>query len=145
MHGLRPDFAAECVIGEALDLLRDTVGVARLDGLDDPRMQRTPAFMEHAAIRDLVGETVPEGVLDLGEKSGFVEKLRRLQVREPLLQRVFPLVRDRLQQRHRHVHANDGRSLKEVLFQWQQAVNARCENGLHGCGNLDAREGLAIR
>jgi len=42
-HGLLPQFAAQRVIGEPLDLLGEPVGMQPFDDLDDPRVQRAAA------------------------------------------------------------------------------------------------------
>ena len=75
-----------------------------------------------------------------GKQSGLVQELCRLQVRESLLQLVLRLFGDRLQQRERHVDADHGRRLEQMLFQRRQAIDARRQDGLHGGRNLDARE-----
>ena len=76
-HRLLPRLAADGVVREPLDLLGQALGVERLDGLDDPGVQRAPALLEQAAVGDLVGERVLEGVLEIREQARLVEELRR--------------------------------------------------------------------
>ena len=142
MHGLLPYLTPKRMVGETLDLFREPVRIARFDGLDDPCVQRPPALVQQAAVRHFVGEAVPEGVLDFRKQAGLVKELRRLEVRESLLQLVFRLFCDRLQQRERHVHADHGRGLQQVFFQRRQAIDTRRQDGLHGGRNLDPGEGL---
>ena len=52
-------------------------------------MKHTPPLLEEAAVGDLVGEGVLEGVLALGKEARLVEKLGRLEVRETTVQDVF--------------------------------------------------------
>ena len=62
--GLLPHLAPERVVGQALDVLREPLGVEALDGLDDPGVERAPALLEEAAVGHLVGQGVLEGVLE---------------------------------------------------------------------------------
>src|SRR5262249_50273490 len=84
VHRLRPQVAHESVMGELLDVSAEAIPVERLDRVDDPRVKLAPTLLQQAAIRDVVGERVFEGVLDLREEPRFVEKLRRLQPCERL-------------------------------------------------------------
>src|SRR5260370_28227124 len=60
--GHRPlsELALERVVREPLGLLTQTIGIAALDRLDDPRVERAAAVVEQAAVRDLVGQRVLE-------------------------------------------------------------------------------------
>ncbi len=53
---LLPHLAADGMVSQALDLLGEPIGVQRLDGLDDPGMQRAPTLLEHARVGDLVAD-----------------------------------------------------------------------------------------
>jgi hypothetical protein len=67
--GLLPHLTPERVVGQALNVLPEPLGVASLDGLDRPAVERAPAVLEKAAVGHLVGERVLEGVLDVGEQA----------------------------------------------------------------------------
>ena len=55
------------MIRQAFDLLDQAIGVQRLDGLDNPRVQRASLSMEETPVGHLLGEGVLEGVDQLGE------------------------------------------------------------------------------
>jgi len=54
-----------------------------------------------------VGQSVLEGVGQVGEQAGLVEELGGLQTRETLMQGLLRSVGDRLQQGPGHLGAND--------------------------------------
>ena len=129
-HRLLPQLAPKSVVGEPLDLLREAIGVKRLDSLDDPRVQRAAPLLEQAAVGHLMGERVLERVLEIREEARLVEKLGRLETRETAPQRSSADVRDRLQQRERHVLADDGGGLEQPLVLGREAVDASREDRL---------------
>ena len=93
-------------------------------------MERAPALLEHAAVGDLVGERVLEGVLEIREEARLVQELGRLEVAEPPAKVVLGHVRDGLQERERHVLPDDGGGLEEPLVLGRQPVDARREDRL---------------
>src|SRR5262249_4571914 len=62
---LIPHVASDRVMGKPLDLLAEAVMVEPLDRLDNARVERAPALLEQTAVCDLVGQRVPEGVLEV--------------------------------------------------------------------------------
>ena len=87
------------VMGEPLDLLSrgDRGGASR-----SPRRsarEARGALLQQAAVRDLVGERVLEGVLEIRKEPGLVEELGGLQVVEPATERLVRQLGDRLEQR----------------------------------------------
>jgi hypothetical protein len=96
-----------------------------------------PALPEQPAVGDVVGEGVPEGVLQIREESGLVEELRPLQVVEPATERLLRQVGDRLEQGERHVLAHDGCDLEQALVLRGEPVDARCQNRLGGRRDLE--------
>ena len=70
-------------MGEPLDVLGQALGVERLDGVDDPGVERAPAILEQAPVGHLVGERMLEGVLEIREEARLVQELGRLEVGEP--------------------------------------------------------------
>ena len=78
-------------------------------------VERAPALLDHAAVGHLVGEGVLERVLEVGKEARLVQELRRLQLREGAPQLVLCHLRDRLQERHRHVLADDRGGLEQPL------------------------------
>jgi hypothetical protein len=79
---LLPQLAPDGVVGQPLDLFGWALGVKRLDGVDDPGVERAPAVLEHASVGDLGGEHVLEGVLEIREEPRLVEELGGLEVGE---------------------------------------------------------------
>ena len=56
-------------------------------------------------------------------------------------QRVLGQLGDRLEEGERHVLADDGGGLEKLLVLWRQPVDARGEDCLHRCGDVDRVEG----
>jgi hypothetical protein len=79
-HGFAPDLALQGVMGQQFDLLGQPVGVACLDGLRDLGMQAAPPLLQKAAVSDLMGEGVLEGIFQLGVETRLIEELSSLQV-----------------------------------------------------------------
>ena len=77
---LVPALSSLGVVGQALDVLGKSVGIERLDGGDDARVQRLAAFLEKAAVGHLMGQGVLERVLQRREQARFVEEFRRLKM-----------------------------------------------------------------
>jgi hypothetical protein len=80
----------------------------RLDRLDEPRVKSASTLLQQAAVRDLVREGVLEGVLEIRIEPGLVEELGRLESVEAAPERLIRQVGDRLEERERHVLADDG-------------------------------------
>src|SRR5262245_17339826 len=66
---LVPALAPLCVVSQTLDVLGEAVGMQRLDGDSDPRVQRLAAFLQKAPVRYLMGERVLEGVFERREQA----------------------------------------------------------------------------
>ena len=66
-------------MGEQLSLLDKPIRIQFLNRLDDTTVKPAPPFLEQAAVSDLVGERVFEGVFELGEKTRLIEKLAGLE------------------------------------------------------------------
>ena len=81
-QGLVPHLASQGVVGQALDLLGQSVGIQLLQGRDNAGVQPAPSLLQEAAVGHLLGEGVLEGILDLGEEACLVEELGRLQMGE---------------------------------------------------------------
>jgi len=103
------------VVGETLDVVREPVGMAPLDRLDDPRVEDLALRRGHARVRDLVGERVPEGVLGLGRGARLGEKFRGLETGAGVAEHVLPDPGHRLDDRERHVLADHRRDFEQSL------------------------------
>ena len=82
MKGLVPHLAAKSVVGETVDALGQPVRVDALDDAHDPRVDGAPPVLEQAAVGDLVGQRVLEGVLEVGKELGLVDELGGLKPRQ---------------------------------------------------------------
>ena len=82
-------------MGQALNVLRESPGVASLDGLDGPGVESTSALLQEAPIGHLVSQRVLEGVLNVREQARFVEELGRLEPGEAIGQRLVRVLRRR--------------------------------------------------
>ena len=102
-----PTARPERVVRQPLDLLGQTIRIECLDRLHDPGMERAPPLLEQAAVGDLVGERVLEGVFEVGEQARLVEELRRLKLGEAASELVLGQIGDGLEQGERHVLADD--------------------------------------
>ena len=127
---LLPHLAAESMVSHALDLLAQPIAVQRFDRLHDPGMERAPAVLQHAAVRDLVGQRVLEGVLEIREEARLVQELGRLEVSEPVSKAALEHIDDSLQERERHVLSDDGGRLQQPLVLGGQPVDARRQDRL---------------
>ena len=113
--GLVPRLAPEGVLDEPLDLLVEAARVEPLHRLEDVRVEVAAALVEERPVRDLVGQRVLEGVLDLGEEARLVEELAGLQADEPVAEHVRVEPADGLQEWQRHVLPDGGGRLQQML------------------------------
>ena len=82
VHRLLSQLAPEGVLGESLDVLAEPIPVLRLDRLHDAHVHGAPARLRQTAVGHLVRQRVGEGIFQLREEIGLVQKLRRLQPRQ---------------------------------------------------------------
>ena len=105
---LLPQLAAQGVMGQPLDLLGEPVGREPLDRLDDAGVEGAPPVLEQAPVGHLVRQRVLERVLEVRKEPRLVEELGGLEVGEAAAERLLRHVGDGLEQRERHVLADDG-------------------------------------
>jgi hypothetical protein len=74
------------MVGQAVDVLRQAIGVEPLEGLHDPRVEGPASLLEQAPIRHVMGQGVLEGIFQRGEEARLIEELGRLQVHETSLE-----------------------------------------------------------
>jgi hypothetical protein len=118
------------VVGQPFDLRGHPVAGEGFEGLDNVGMERPPPLQQEAAVRHLLGEGVLEGVGVLGQEPRLVEELRRLEVRQGTVQGVLGQLGHRVQQRERHVRANDRGYLEQALRLGRQPVDAGRQHGV---------------
>jgi hypothetical protein len=85
-QGLLPNLALEGMVGEAFNLVDQPMGRERLDRLHNTPAEGTPSFPEQAAIGDLLGEGIREGVGRGAIPENLVEEFPRLEPGELLAQ-----------------------------------------------------------
>src|SRR5262249_36773010 len=133
-----PQLAPDGMLSEPLDLAGRVILVEPLDRLDDPAVKRTSTLAQEPAIRDLVHESVLEGILEIGIQAGLVEEFGRLQGLQAAPELVLRKVGDRFQKRERNVAAaDDRRQLQKTLVLGREPVDARRQQRVLGGGNLD--------
>ena len=89
-----------------------------------------------------MGERVLERVLEIRKQPRLVEELGGLEVVEPAAERLVRQLGDRLEQRERHVLADDGGDLEEALVLRGEPVDARRQDRLDRGRDLDRLDRL---
>ena len=138
---LVPLLGPKRVVGQALDVLDEPVGIAPLDRLHDLAVQPSTALLEQAAVGDVVRQSMLERVLDVREHARFVEKLGGLEPPDRGVELGLALPGDRLEQPERNVLPDDRRRLEDSPVRGRQPVDAGGQHGLHRRRDLDGREG----
>jgi hypothetical protein len=90
-----------------------------------------------------VRQRVRERVLEVREEPGLIEELRGLESGQRGAYLGLRRLGDGQEQRHRHVRADDRRSLEQPLGLGLEAVDARGQDGLHGGGNRQLLDRLS--
>ena len=88
MTAFSQSFAPKRMVGQPLDLVGQAVGIEPLDGFDDPGVEGAPPLLEQAAVGDLVGQRMLEGVLQVRKEAGLVQELGGLQAAESAARRL---------------------------------------------------------
>src|SRR5215510_3143539 len=104
--GLVPNLTLDSVMGAPLDLGAQGIWGEPLERLEDSPVQLATSILRKAFIRDLVGERVLEGVLEVWRDSRLVKKLHRLKLVEAAPQGIVALIGHRAQQRELNFLAN---------------------------------------
>src|SRR5262245_42379162 len=84
-----PDLAPDGVMGEPFDLLVRMVTVQRFNNVDNPRMKSASLILQQSPVRNLMRESVFEGVLDVRKQPGLVEELGALQIGKATAKRLI--------------------------------------------------------
>src|SRR5215510_434053 len=75
-HGLLPQRSPHRMVGQPLRMLAQLASVVVLHGLYEGPMQLPTPIVEKALVGDLMGEGMPEGILELWKQARLVEELR---------------------------------------------------------------------
>jgi hypothetical protein len=94
-------------------------------------------FLEERAVGDFVGQRMLEGVFGIGKEARLVQKLCRLQMREPPLHRLLRQLRHGVEQHEGHVLADDRGRLEQLLVVRREPVDPGRQDHLHGRRDLD--------
>src|SRR5262245_42233743 len=117
------------MMGQALHLLGALFGGKCFQYLDDAAVEGTALSLEETLVGHLMRESVFEGVGTRWEKARLVEELNGLQVGEAPAERILGQLRESLEQGARHLHADDGGDLHEMLLLRWQPVEAGGQDG----------------
>ena len=134
---LLPQLAPHGMVGQPLDVLGQPVRIAAFDGADDPGVQGLAPVLEQGAVGDFMGERVLEGVLGIRKEARLVQKLGRLQMREPPLHRILRRLRHGVEQHEGHVLADDRGRLEQLLVVRREPVDPGRQDHLHRRRDLD--------
>jgi hypothetical protein len=74
-HCFVPHFTPARVVCQSFDLVGQMGRIAALKGRQDASMERASPLLQEAAVGDLVGESMLEGIDTLGAKTRLIEKL----------------------------------------------------------------------
>ena len=138
-HRFLPLLPAVRVMRKWLELLV-AIAVDGFERADDLRVECAASLAEQAAVGHLVGQRVLERVLGLGEEARFIEELGGLQASQPTAQVLLGQLGNDEQESERHVLADDGSSLEELLVPGSQPVDPRGKDRLHRGGHVDRVE-----
>src|SRR5215472_1076945 len=83
-------------------------------------MERASPPLEEALVGHLVGEGVLEGIGQVGDEVHLVEELGRFEVSQTPAQLILAQLHDGLKESQRHLSADDGRRLQQVLLLWRR-------------------------
>jgi hypothetical protein len=118
------------------------VGRECLQGVHDPGVQDVPPLLEEAAVDHFVRQGMLEGVFAFRKEPHLIQKLGRLEVCQPTMQRLLGQLSHSVQQRYGHLAANHDSRLQEALCLGRESVDARRQHGLYCGWHLHGRQGL---
>src|SRR5215469_12648957 len=130
------------MVREPFRLLDDSVSRYPFQHLDNVGMQHTPSLQQETAVGHLMRESMLEGVLEVGEERGLVEKLRCLQTGQLSTYLMLGRVGNRQEQRHWHVLADDRGRLNQSLGRRVKTIDPRGKNGLNRCWHIQVLDVL---
>jgi hypothetical protein len=112
--------------------LGQVVRVALFERFDNPGVEQTAVLLEEPPVGHLMRQGMLKGVHRLGKGLRLIEELGVLEDTEVLMESSLGTVHDRLEQRERHVVADDSSGLQQPLCLGGQAVDTRRQHGLDG-------------
>src|SRR5215471_6172913 len=89
LYGSLPQLAAKRMMSKPIDVVTKPIRIETFDDLGDPRMKSTAAFEQQRVVRDLIGQSMLEGVFQVGIQGSFIEELSSLQMGKRLLKRLL--------------------------------------------------------
>ena len=127
---LVPYLAADCMVSKLVDFVRQPVVVDSLDRLYDARVENAALFAQQALIGNVARERVSEPEFHVGKQADLVQKSGRLEVGERVAQCIGTKFRHCLEQRLRHIEADNRRGLKQVFLLVRQPIDTRRQHCL---------------
>ena len=128
------------MMGEPFDVLAEPVGIKLFYGIHDLRMDVAAAFVKHPVIGDVVGESVLEGVSQVGEDLCCVKKLSGLKIVEKAVKRFLRMPANSMQQSEWDVLSDDRRLFQQAFLDDGQGVDTGSQHRAHSGRDLNARE-----
>src|SRR5262245_18615322 len=101
---------------ELFRVLAQSVLVEQFGGLHYSGVEATPVLHKKTTVGDLMRKGMLKGIFGVRAQSSLIEELGVLEVGETYAKLVLWKIGDRSQKGKRHVPANGGRRLKQVLF-----------------------------
>jgi hypothetical protein len=125
LHGLGDVVGPRVVVRQPVVDVVEPSGIQGLEGSSRCRMQRASPRGDEALVGHLLGQGMPEGVLEIGEEPALVEELRGLELRQTPAEHVLGLLGDGLEESKRDVLADNRGSLEQPLVLGREPVDAR--------------------
>jgi hypothetical protein len=101
---------------QPLGVVGEVIRVQSLHGVHQMLMERASPISHETAIRDFVGQGVPECVYDFGKDALLIEKFCGLEIREGVVQRGLRHLRNDLKEGEGDLLADDRRGLEQALL-----------------------------
>ena len=139
-NGARTQSRLGVVMGEKVGAALREAGEPLLQDLRDIFVPSGATLLQKRLIRDLLGQRVLEGVLEVGRRAGLVQEFGRLERRETATQVVDRAVDDGLENGEGHVPPNHRGGLEEILLILGEPVDPGGENRLDRDRDLDRRD-----
>ena len=129
------------VVGEECGILVEAIRVECLDRRGDPCVIPGPLIGQLAPLGDLMGEGMPEGVLEIGIERLLVDQLGAPQCSERLVELALPQLADLAQERLGEFASDRCRRLQHALLSRRESVDASRQNRLNRGGDGQAIQG----
>src|SRR4029453_16603443 len=118
-----PRLGAYRVTGETLGFLARLIRLSALQRFQGALVQRSPALVQEARVRDFVGQRMFEGVFELREEARLIQEFGSLEMGETPSEVTFAVRDEGLEKSNRHVLPDYRARLEQALFVWRKPVD----------------------